>query len=63
MSEQEFYSLSYEDQWFNLIDHIYLKYQHHPFLFHALSIVIKTYEHSYPFNGKLLQDLHYEFNN
>lgn len=61
MTEQEFRSLSYEEQWYNLIDHIYRRYQHHPFLYHALSIVTQNYENGYIFNNKLLKDLHYNF--
>ena len=61
MNEQDFFNLSYQEQWFHLIDFIYNKYAHKPFLFYALKITTQLYEQHLPFKKSLLNILEYYF--
>ena len=61
MTRQEFKEMSYQDQWFHLVEWATRQYVRQPYLYYALHVLTQAYEHSRIFDATVMKDLHYEY--
>ena len=61
MTRDNFQSMSYQEQWFYLVDWTANQYKNDQYLYHALYVLIETYGSNHAFDDDVMENLHYSF--